>query len=86
MKGHFVVPVLAALLLSGCVTMSGNYVVTAEGSDGAAVASQLAITAQGSGIYTARNAFCSNYPGATVHIKDAVTGEELKGESPYKCR
>ncbi len=86
MKLHFVFTALPVLLLAGCVTMSGNYVVTAEGSDGATVGSQFAITAEGSGIYSARNALCATYPGATVHIKDAATGEELKGESPYKCR
>lgn len=86
MKLRFAFPVLSVFLFSGCVTMSGNYVVTAENSDGSAVGGQFAITAQGSGIYSARNALCATYPGATVHIKDATTGEELKGESPYKCR
>jgi hypothetical protein len=42
--------------------------------------------AQGSGIYTARNAFCEAFPGATVKIIDTSTGEEYKEESPYQCK
>jgi hypothetical protein len=33
-----------------------------------------------------RNALCLNHPGATVVIRDAKTGEELKSESPYRCK
>ncbi|HEX5538749.1 MAG TPA: hypothetical protein VFX01_03075 [Methylophilaceae bacterium] len=42
--------------------------------------------AEGSGIYTVTNALCAAYPGATVVIKDAKAGEELKSESPHKCK
>ncbi|TAM08926.1 MAG: hypothetical protein EPN56_07695 [Rhodanobacter sp.] len=72
-----------AALLSGCVTLSGNYKVSLQ--DGANGGNTVILT-QGSGIYTARNALCSTHPGATVVIRDATSGVELKGESPYHCR
>lgn len=71
-----------AVLLSGCVTLSGNYKVSLQdGTDGR----KTEILTQGSGIYTARNALCSTHPGATVIIRDTTSGQELKGESPYHC-
>lgn len=76
-------PLLSALFLSACITTSGNYNVTATQSDGSPVHAN--VMAQGSGIYTARNAFCEAFPGATVKIIDTSTGEEYKEESPYQC-
>lgn len=75
---------LAAALLSGCLTLSGTYVVSANKADGSAV--PLQVTTHGSGIYSARNGFCSAHPQATVTIIDAYTGAELASESPYQCR
>jgi len=74
----------ASLLLSGCVTLSGTYAVTAVRADG--TPAKVNIMAEGRGIYTARNAICASEPGATVTIKDARTGQELRSESPYKCK
>lgn len=72
--------------LSGCVTLSGTYVVSATDAEGRDLSSNLRMTADGSGIYTARNAICSAHPGAVVHIRNLQTGEELRSESPHTCR
>lgn len=77
-------PVVSALFLSACVTTSGNYNVTATQADGTPV--NASVMAQGSGIYTARNAFCEAFPGATVKIVDTSTDEEYVAESPYQCK
>lgn len=76
--------VLSALFLAGCVTLSGHYRVIGVKPDGTEI--PRTVLAQGSGIYQARNAVCLAYPGATVRIVDADTGEELRSESPYACR
>jgi hypothetical protein len=76
--------VLLPFSLAGCITLSGTYKVTATKADGTAI--PIDMMAQGSGIYTSKNAICAAYPGATVVITDAVTGQELKGESPRKCK
>ncbi|WP_249672139.1 hypothetical protein [Pseudomonas abieticivorans] len=75
-----------ALLLSlgGCVTLSGDYDVSAKDASGKAQG--YTIATQGRGIYTARNALCSAYPGAVVTIVDSHSGKELGSESPYRCR
>lgn len=70
--------------LSGCLTMSGNYTVTAVDANGTPAKS--VFHTEGHGIYPVRNAFCMNYPKGTVTIRDTGTGEELKSESPYHCR
>jgi hypothetical protein len=74
------------LALGGCVTMSGEYTVAARDASGAPLTRLGTFTAQGHNIYPIRNAFCLNAPGATVIIRDARTGEELRSESPYHCR
>jgi hypothetical protein len=74
------------LVMSGCMTLSGNYVISAYDASGKLLTGNLKLIAQGSGIYTARNGICAAYPKATVLIKDTKTGQELKSESPYKCR
>lgn len=78
----------AALLLSlgGCLTMSGEYTVTAKDASGTPITKLGSYVVQGHNIYPVRNAFCLNAPGATVFIHDAKTGEELRSESPYHCR
>ena len=79
------VTALAICSLSGCVTLSGTYVVSATDAEGRDLSSNLRMTADGSRIYTARNALCAAHPAAVVHIKDLQTGEELRKESPYTC-
>jgi len=73
------------LAISGCVTTSGNYTITGYDANGKELMGNLKLTAQGRGIYSARNAFCQAHLNATVIIKDSKTGEELKSESPYQC-
>jgi len=73
------------LVLSGCLTMSGTYNVTAFDKDGKPLLGNVNLMALGSGIYNMRNAICVAYPKATVIIRDRTTGEELKSESPYQC-
>lgn len=70
--------------LVGCVTTSGNYVVTATDAQGNPIKATFHV--QGRHIYSARNAICSTHPGATVSIHSAEAGKDLQGESPYKCR
>jgi uncharacterized membrane protein len=79
------VPVLSLLALAGCITMTGNYEVSARDESGKAL-SNGKFLAQGSGIYTVRNSLCSVYPKAIVTIKNVETDEELDGESPFHCR
>lgn len=79
-----VVPLAASL--AGCLTLSGDYVVTAKDRNGNPLATGLRMTAHGSGIYTWRNALCSAHPGAIVTITDLYSGKELTSESPYHCR
>nr|WP_314492060.1 hypothetical protein [uncultured Pseudomonas sp.] len=73
------------VVLSGCVTLSGVYTVTAQDASGKPIPKLGKIVAEGRHIYTARNAMCSIAPDATVIIRNADTGEELKGESPHRC-
>lgn len=78
--------VLTILALSGCLTLSGTYKVSLQDEAGGSAAKGVEIMAQGSGIYTSINALCAAHPGATVVVRDATTGAELKSESPHKCR
>lgn len=72
------------LLTFGCVTTTGNYIVTAVGADGKPI--NAAFHVQGRHIYTARNGICAAHPKAVVTIRARETGQELEGESPYACR
>lgn len=76
--------ILLSFLLFSCTTLSSQYLLTAQSPDGENVLTNSSWSAEGSGIYSVRNALCSNYPGATIIIRH-TSGEELKGESPYQC-
>lgn len=69
----------------GCVTTNGVYLVDAYDAKGEKL-NQVNLSAQGSGIYSARNALCLSYPKAKIIIRDIKTNEELQSESPYQCR
>ena len=75
--------VWAVVLLAGCLTMSGNYVVTAVDGQGSPL--NVVSHAQGSGIYSVRNAICAAQPKAVVTIRERESGKEVAGESPYRC-
>jgi len=82
---HLIALLGAVALLTGCMTLSGTYQLSLQDAKGQPLSQNINMTAQGSGIYSARNAMCSAHPGATVIIRDLKSGEELKSESPYKC-
>jgi hypothetical protein len=77
---------ILSISLTGCMTLSGNYVLTAHAPNGEDLIKNSRWAAEGGGIYSVRNALCANYPGAIVVIKNITTGEELKSESPHQCR
>lgn len=77
---------IGSALLAGCMTLSGYYQLTAYNANGDVVMENRKNIAEGSGIYTVRNALCGIPSVAVVVIRDNKTGEELKGESPYHCR
>lgn len=75
-----------AIFLTGCVTLSGTYILSAHDESGKDLTKNMQLMAQGRGIYTVINALCVSYPKSIIVIRDATTGEELKGESPWQCR
>lgn len=80
--------ILAALMcvlgLAGCVTISGNYTVTAVDANGNPISAVFHV--RGRHIYTARNGICAVHPKAVVTIRYMETGKEVERESPYQCR
>lgn len=74
-----------ACALAGCVVTTGTYRVWGQDNNGNVLTKGLNLTAQGSSIYTTRNAICKRYPRATVIIVDQKTGKNLDGESPFHC-
>lgn len=72
------------LMLSGCVTTTGNYTVTAVDTQGKTINTVFHV--QGQHIYSARNGICAAHPKAVVSIRSLETGQELDSESPYQCR
>lgn len=81
----FALPVLVTLL-TGCITTSGIYKLTAVDKQGNPVATQFNLIAEGTGIYSMRNALCATYPGEIVYITSATDGKKLDSESPHQCR
>lgn len=73
------------ILLSSCLTLTGTYRVKVMDENGKDLAPHLNIIAQGSGIYTTKNALCRVYPRGIIHYIDIETGKELAFESPSKC-
>lgn len=76
---------LCLFALSGCLTLSGVYHVTAEDKTGKPINTKLNFVAEGRAIYTVRNALCRVYPDAVIRIRYIDTNQELKSESPYHC-
>ncbi len=77
---------LLPVILSACITLSGNYEVKAVDANGNALNKGMVLIATGSGIYTVRNALCQSFPKAKIIIIDSQTKQELTSESPYQCR
>ncbi len=76
----------SAMALTACVTLNGNYEISAFDAEGRALNPSMVLSATGSGIYTVRNALCHKYPKAKIIIVDMQTKQELASESPYQCR
>jgi 20S proteasome alpha/beta subunit len=76
----------AAMTLTACVTLKGNYEIKAFDAEGRSINTGMVLTASGSGIYTVRNALCQRYPKAKIIIVDIQTRQELVSESSYECR
>ena len=73
-------------LLSGCLTMSGNYEIKAYNQEGERLDPNMVWYAEGRGVYTVRNALCMAHPEATLITTDLETGDEHPSESPHRCR
>lgn len=84
MKANFLL--FAAMALTACVTLKGNYEINAFDAEGRLLNTGMVLTAAGSGIYTVRNALCQKFPKAKIIIVDVQTKQELASESPYQCR
>ena len=82
----FLVPIIATLFLGACALPKGHYQLKAIDSEGKELNNGLIMTAEGSRIYSVRNALCISYPKSRVVIFDVQTKQELAGESPYQCR
>lgn len=80
------VVVIISLLMCGCLTLSGIYSVKAYDKEGIELSKNINMIAQGSSIYSVRNALCAQHPGAKIIIIDQETKQELKSESPYQCK
>ncbi|MCB5183817.1 hypothetical protein LG201_01205 [Methylobacillus gramineus] len=77
--------IISTFSLSGCVTTQGVYSVDAYDKDGNQL-NQIKLVAQGSSIYSTRNALCMSYPKSKIVIRDFKTDAEIKSESPYQCK
>ena len=77
---------LGLLILNGCITVNGDYRLIAQDENGKDLLPKMKLLAHGTGIYTVKNSLCASFPKATIHIYDLHTNQELKGESPRKCR
>lgn len=76
--------IYGSMMLSGCVTTTGNYTVTAVDAQGNPLNAVFHV--QGRHIYSARNGICAAYPKAVVTIRSMATGQNLESESPYQCK
>lgn len=73
-------------MLQGCMTLSGHYAIDIYNDSGELINKKMKLMTEGSGIYTVINGACRAYPKSVIVITDIKTNEELKSESPHKCR
>ncbi len=78
--------IAGSALLSGCLTLSGNYEIKAYDQEGEQLDPNIVWYAEGRHVYTVRNALCMSHPDATLITIDLDTGEEHPSESPHRCR
>ena len=84
-----VLPLAAALALSGCLSVSnGIYRLEAYDPAGRRLLPDMQTAADGRNVYTVRNALCASLKGqsATIRIYRANNGEEVRSESSHRCR
>jgi len=74
---------LSALVLCGCTTL--DYGITVHDEQGNQRFSVNNREAPSSTLRSIKNSLCKLYPKSTLIVKDLNTGEEMDGESPYKC-
>ena len=74
-----------ACVFASCAVTSRMYRVWGQDSNGNVLTKNLNLTAQGSGIYTTRNAVCRAAPQATGIIVDQETGKNLDSDSSCRC-
>lgn len=77
---------IALLLGAACSTPQGYFGFEATDAQGKPINTGMVMTADGRGIYTVLSAYCSAYRGATIVIRNIQTKEELKPQSPHRCR
>lgn len=78
--------IASGVLLSGCLTLSGNYEIKAYNQEGEQLDPKIVWYAEGRGVYTVRNALCMVHPEATLITIDLDTGKQHPSESPHRCR
>ncbi len=77
---------LALLLASACSTPEGYFGFEATDAQGKPIKTGMVTIADGRSIYTVLAGFCSVHRGATIVIRNVKTKEELKPQSPHRCR
>ena len=77
---------LALLLASACSTPEGYFGFEATDAQGNPINTGMVTIADGRSIYTVLSGFCSVHRGATLVIRNVKTKEELKPQSPHRCK
>lgn len=76
----------AVLLVSACSTPEGYFGFEATDTLGKPINTGMVTIADGRSIYTVLSGFCSVHRGATLVIRNVKTKEELKPQSPHRCK
>lgn len=78
--------IMGSLFLGGCMTLTGDYRIEAQDENGQNLLPKMKLVAQGRGLTTTKISLCRTFPKATIRVYDLHTNEEIKGQSPRKCR
>ena len=76
----------AILLATACSTPEGYFGFEATDAQGNPINTGMVTIADGRSIYTVLSGFCSVHRGATLVIRNVKTNEELKPQSPHRCK
>ena len=74
------------LLVSACSTPEGYFGFEATDAAGKPINTGMVMIADGRSIFTVLSGFCSAYRGSTIVIRNVKTKEELKPQSPHRCK